>query len=41
MFGYLKKQLNGLEKVLVSPTKPYTAILGGASEHQITIIEIC
>lgn len=41
MFGYLiESELNGLEKVLVSPTKPYTAILGGAKvSTKITIIE--
>jgi len=41
MFGYLiESELNGLDKVLHSPQKPYTAILGGAKvSSKITIIE--
>ncbi|MDX9768903.1 MAG: phosphoglycerate kinase [Tenuifilaceae bacterium] len=41
MFGYLiQSELNGLEKVLHKPQKPYTAVLGGAKvSTKITIIE--
>lgn len=41
MFGYLiQNELNGLEKVLHKPQKPYTAVLGGAKvSTKITIIE--
>lgn len=41
MFGYLiENELNGLEKVLHKPQKPYTAVLGGAKvSTKITIIE--
>jgi phosphoglycerate kinase len=41
MFGYLiESELNGLEKVLHKPQKPYTAVLGGAKvSTKITIIE--
>lgn len=41
MFGYLiENELNGLEKVLHNPQKPYTAVLGGAKvSTKITIIE--
>jgi phosphoglycerate kinase len=41
MFGYLiESELNGLDKVLHNPKKPYTAILGGAKvSTKITIIE--
>ena len=41
MFGYLiGSELQGLEKVLHSPQKPYTAVLGGAKvSTKITIIE--
>jgi phosphoglycerate kinase len=41
MFGYLiESELNGLDKVLNYPEKPYTAVLGGAKvSTKITIIE--
>jgi phosphoglycerate kinase len=41
MFGYLiESELNGLDKVLHNPQKPYTAVLGGAKvSTKITIIE--
>lgn len=41
MFGYLiQNELNGLERVLHKPQKPYTAVLGGAKvSTKITIIE--
>lgn len=41
MFGYLiESELNGLEKVLHKPQKPYTAVLGGAKvSTKISIIE--
>jgi phosphoglycerate kinase len=41
MFGFLiESELNGLEKVLHKPQKPYTAVLGGAKvSTKITIIE--
>lgn len=41
MFGFLiQSELNGLEKVLHKPQKPYTAVLGGAKvSTKITIIE--
>jgi len=41
MFGYLiENELNSIDKVVLSPEKPYTAIVGGAKvSSKITIIE--